>query len=124
MTQEQREIIANSCIHYNDCHENCNSCSYFKSIFKENMRTIFVRFYYPNEVMDVSPETTDKEIKDYCFRVNKYETESGALDAYANTAINGWSTILSDDTDVKAWIDEAYEHIKNNDIEWLENNFV
>ena len=88
------------------------------------MRTIFVRFYNPNEVMDVSPETTDKEIKDYCFRVNKYETEVGALDAYANTAINGWSTILSDDIDVKAWIDEAYEHIKNNDIEWLENNFV
>lgn len=88
------------------------------------MRTVFVRFYNPNEVMDVSPETTDKEIKDYCFRVNKCNTESGALDAYANTAIDGWSTILDDSVDVKSWIDEAYEHIKNKDIEWLENNFV
>lgn len=88
------------------------------------MKTIFVRFYNPNEVMDVSPETTDKEIKDYCFRVNKYDTAGGALDAYANTAIDGWSTILDDSVDVKYWIDEAYEHIKNKDIDWLENNFV
>lgn len=30
------------------------------------MRTIFVRFYNLNDVMDVTPEITDEEIKEYC----------------------------------------------------------
>lgn len=88
------------------------------------MRTIFVRFYNPNDVMDVTPEITDEEIKEYCFRVNKYATEQGALMAYAETPGTQWSTILDDDTDMEKWIDDAYEHIKNHDIDWLEANFV
>lgn len=61
------------------------------------MRTIFVRFYHPNDVMDVTPETTDEEIKEYCFKVNKYASERGALMAYAETPGTQWSTILDDD---------------------------
>lgn len=88
------------------------------------MRTIFVRFYNPNDVMDVTPEITDDEIKEYCFRVNKYTTEQGALMAYAETPGTQWSTILDDSTDMEKWIDNAYEHIKNQDIDWLEEHFV
>lgn len=29
------------------------------------MKTIFVRFYNPNDVMDFTPETADEEIKEY-----------------------------------------------------------
>lgn len=88
------------------------------------MKTIFVRFYNPNDVMDVTPETTDEEIKEYCFRVNKYTTEQGALMAYAETPGTQWSTTLDDSTDMEKWIDDAYEHIKNHDIDWLEEHFV
>lgn len=88
------------------------------------MRTIFVRFYNPNDVMDVTPEITDEEIKEYCFRVNKYTTEQGALMAYADTPGTQWSTILDDSTDMEKWIDDAYEHIKNQDADWLEEHFV
>ena len=88
------------------------------------MRTIFVRFYNPNDVMDVTPEITDNEIKEYCFRVNKYKTEQGALMAYADTPGTQWSTILDDSTDMEKWIDDAYEHIKNHDTDWLEEHFV
>lgn len=88
------------------------------------MRTIFVRFYNPNDVMDVTPEITDNEIKEYCFRVNKYTTEQGALMAYADTPGTQWSTILDDSTDMEKWIDDAYEHIKNQDTDWLEEHFV
>lgn len=65
------------------------------------MRTIFVRFYNPNDVMGVTPEITDEEIKEYCFRVNKYTTEQGALMAYADTPGTQWSTILDDSTDME-----------------------
>lgn len=88
------------------------------------MRTIFVRFYNPNDVMDVTPEITDKEIKEYCFKANKYTTKQGALMAYADTPGTQWSTLLDEDTDIEKWIDDAYEHIKNNDNNWLEENFV
>ena len=88
------------------------------------MRTIFVRFYHPNDVMDVTPDVTDEEIKEYCFKVNKYASEQGALMAYAETPSTQWSTILDDDTDIEKWIDDAYEHIKNHDTDWLEENFV
>lgn len=88
------------------------------------MKTIFVRFYNPNDVMDVTPATTDEEIKEYCFKANKYESELGALMVYAETPGTQWSTILDDDTDLDKWIDDAYEHIKNHDTDWLEENFV
>lgn len=88
------------------------------------MRTIFVRFYNPNDVMDFTPETTDEEIKEYCFKVNKYASEQLALMAYAETPGTQWSTILDDDTDIEKWIDDTYEHIKNHDTDWLEENFV
>ena len=82
------------------------------------MRTIFVRFYNPNDVMDVTPEITDEEIKEYCFRVNKYTTEQGALMAYANTPGTQWSTILDDSTDIENWIDEKMEEIGGIDLEF------
>lgn len=88
------------------------------------MKTIFIRFYDPKEVMDVTPEITDKEIKEYCFRVNKYETCQQALTAYADTGGVTWSTLLDESEDVDAWIEEAYKRIKNNDTDWLETNFV
>ena len=87
------------------------------------MKTLLIRLYDPNEVMDVTPETTDEEIMEYCFRVNEYVSESDALMAYANTPAT-WSTLLDKDTDWKQFIKEAYSHIKNNDIDWLERYFV
>ena len=44
--------------------------------------------------------------------------------AYAETPGTQWSTILDDDTDIEKWIDDTYEHIKNHDTDWLEENFV
>lgn len=87
------------------------------------MRTILVKFYSPNDVMDLTPETTDEEIKQTCFRVAKYDTEFDCLQAYANTPV-AWSTILDDTADYKAFVDEAFGHIQSNDIDWLEQNFV
>ena len=86
-------------------------------------RTVFVRFYHPSDVMDITPDTTDDEIKKACFRVSKYNTPREALNAYANTQV-AWSTLLDDDEDYLKFIDEAYEHIKNNDYDWLEEHFV
>ena len=87
------------------------------------MRTILVRFYHPAHVMDITPETTDEEIKSSCFRVNKFETEFDCLQAYANTSVT-WSTNLDENDDWKKFVDDAYEHIKNNDYDWLEEHFV
>lgn len=87
------------------------------------MRTILVRFYNPSEVMDINPDTTDEEIKSSCFRVNKYESESDCLWAYAETPAT-WSTILDENDDYHKFVDKAYEHIKNHDYYWLEEHFV
>lgn len=87
------------------------------------MRTILVRFYNPSEIMDVNPYTTDEEIKTSCFRVNKYESESDCLWAYAETPAT-WSTILDENDDYHKFVDKAYEHIKNHDYDWLEEHFV
>lgn len=94
------------------------------------MRTVLVRYYSPCEVMEITPETTEDEIKNTCFRANRYATESQALIAYAETPCT-WSTLLDDVADpkelteiVKEFIDTAYEHIKAHDIEWLEQFFV
>lgn len=87
------------------------------------MRTILVKFYNPNEVMDITSDTTDEEIKKLCFRVNKYQTEFECLEAYANTPVD-WSTILDENDDYCEFIDNAYKHIKDKDYDWLENHFV
>lgn len=87
------------------------------------MKTIFLRFYNPDEVMDVTAETTDEEIKKSCFKVCKYKTEFDALTAYANTPAT-WSTLLDESENIEEWIDDAYEHVKSNDFDWLEGNFV
>ena len=94
------------------------------------MRTVLVRYYSPCEVMEITPETTEEEIKNTCFRANKYATEVQALTAYAETSCT-WSTLLDDVADTKElveivqeFIDPAYKHIVSNDIEWLEQHFV
>lgn len=86
-------------------------------------RTLFVKFYHPSDIMEITPYTTDDEIKKSCFRVLKYNTPGEALIAYANTQVT-WSTLLDDNEDYLKFVDEAYEHIKNNDYDWLEENFV
>ena len=87
------------------------------------MKTILVRFYHPSEVMETAENVSDEEIKKHCFIANKYKDEGSALTAYAETPAT-WSTLLEDDADVKAFIDEAYKHYKNQDEEWLEMNFT
>lgn len=34
MTQEEREIIANNCLHWNECTYPCENCPIFKKMFK------------------------------------------------------------------------------------------
>lgn len=87
------------------------------------MKRLYIKYYSPSTVMDVTPETTDKEIMNACFRAYLYNDEFQALNAYANTPCT-WSTLLEESTDIPKWIKNAYEHIKNNDDEWLENNFT
>lgn len=86
-------------------------------------QTILVKFYNPVDIMNVTPETTDEEIKEACFRVVKYETAFDCLQAYANTPV-AWSKIMDDTEDYMAFVNTAYEHIKARDYEWLEKNFV
>ena len=84
---------------------------------------ILVIFYDPNEVMDYTPEISDEEVKEWCFRVRKYDNMTAALMSYADTPCM-WSRLLGENDDVQAFIDEAWEHIKAMDEEWLEHNFT
>ena len=93
------------------------------------MNTIYVKYYDPKEIFpdDIIPELTDEQIIDDCFRAYKCPDEASALMVYANTAGTAWSTLLDDsmtEEDVKEWIENAYQHIKDNDYDWLEQNFV
>ena len=85
--------------------------------------TVFVEFYWLSNVMDILSCTTDDEIKEKCFVVSKYDTPEQALDAYEHTQAS-WSIILDDDQDVNKFVDEAYDHLKNNDYRWLCKHFV
>ena len=85
--------------------------------------TVFVEFYWLSNVMDILSCTTDDEIKRKCFEVSKYDTEEEALYAYEHTQAP-WSIILDDDQNVNKFVDEAYNHLKNNDYRWLCKHFV
>ena len=85
--------------------------------------TIFVEFYYPSDVKTILSCDTDDEVKKACFVVTKYYTEEEALYAYEQTE-SVWSVILDDDQDVNKFVDEAYDHLKNNDYRWLCKHFV
>ena len=88
--------------------------------------TVFVEFYYPSSIIDILSCDTDDKIKEQCFEVSKFDTSEEALDAYEHTQAP-WSVILDDDEDVQKFIDEAYEHLKSNnlnDYRWLYKHFV
>ena len=92
------------------------------------MKTIYVKYYDPMEIFpdEIIPELTDKEIISECFKSFKCQDETHALMTYANTMCT-WSTLLDDsmtEDGVKEWIDDAYDHIKNHDYDWLEENFT
>lgn len=86
------------------------------------MRTIYIKFWDPKEIMD-PPFPPDPELKKLCFRAYKYKTEFQALEAYANTMCT-WSTLKDDTTNVQEFIDQAWDHIKAQDYDWLEKNFT
>ena len=79
---------------------------------------VLMRFYYPRDRYN-----TDNEIKESYFKVSRYDTEEQALDAYEHIHAT-WSTLLDGDEDYHKFIDEAYEHIKTHDFEWLCKHFV
>lgn len=89
------------------------------------MKNVLVRFYNPQEVFPeevIEGGISDKQIIDTCFLIGKFKSEESALDAYAETPCT-WSTLLNEDK-VEAFIKEAFQHIKDNDIDWLEQNFT
>lgn len=88
------------------------------------MKTIFVRYYHPRNIFSDLNGVTEQDIRECCFKVNRYATYSDALSAYSNTGGTAWSTLLDEDEDVEKWIDEAYEHIKSKDAAWLFMNFT
>ena len=90
------------------------------------MKTILVRFYNPKEVIDLSPRLSlDAEIRDWCFRVDRYDSEESALCAYEYYKRGcKWVTLLDEDTDVDKWIDHAYTCIKLRCNDCLKRNFV
>ena len=59
-------------------------------------RTVLIIFDDPSDVMNITPSTTDDEVKEKCFKVLKYDTPREALNAYEQTQVN-WSTILDDE---------------------------
>ena len=85
--------------------------------------TILVEFYYPSSIIDILSCTDDNKIKEQCFEVSKFDTPEQALDSYEHTQAP-WSIILDDDEDVNEFVDEAYNHLKNNDYRWLYKHFV
>ena len=88
--------------------------------------TVFVEFYYPSDVKTILSCDTDDKIKKECFVVSKYDTEEEAVDAYEHTQAP-WSIILDDDQDVNKFVDEAYDHLKSNDLndrKWLYKHFI
>lgn len=89
------------------------------------MKIIFIKYYSPEEVSDLSlKDLSDEELKDLCFRVFKCKDEASALDAYANTKVT-WSTILDDVNDnINDFIEKAIRAIRDNDYEWLEKFFT
>ena len=90
------------------------------------MQTILVRYYDPYQLgFDAAMRNAMNaaDLKEHCFIVNNYATPAAALDAYANTAVT-WSTLLDNDADVDAFINEAVEHILMCDFDWLEQHFV
>lgn len=83
------------------------------------METVFVKYWDPSEVTDGSLDTlSKKEVIDCCFRVVRYDTVGQALTAYANTQCT-WSTLLDENADVEAFINEAYDALKSNNYDWL-----
>ena len=86
-------------------------------------RTVLIEFYHPRDIMDITPYTTDDEIKEKCFRVLKYNTPRETLTSYENSQAY-LSTILDDEEDYLKFIDNAYEHIKNKDYDWLDKYFI
>lgn len=88
------------------------------------MKTIYVKYYDPSEVMEGSIDMLPKsEVLKSCFRVAKYQTEGEALWTYANTMCT-WSTLLEEDANVEEFIDCAYDALKSHDFDWLEQHFV
>lgn len=87
------------------------------------MKTILVIYRDWREVADTTEYPAKEDVINMCFIVRKYDTESHALMAYANTRCT-WSTLLNDDDDPMDFIELAYEKIVNNDYEWLEEHFV
>lgn len=87
------------------------------------MKTIYVKFWSPEEVGLPDSELTEKDIKKYCFKAFKCSNEAHALEVYANTMCT-YSTLLDDDADVEGFIDEACKHWMNHDGDWLECNFT
>ena len=85
--------------------------------------TVFVEFFYPNSIKDILSCTNDDNIKKRCFEVSKFDTPEEALYAYEHTQAP-WSIILDEDEDYINFVDNAYEHLKNNDYRWLYKNFV
>ena len=85
--------------------------------------TVFVEFFYPSSIKDVLSCTNDKIIKERCFRVSKFDTPEEALYAYEHTQAP-WSIILDDDENYLNFIDNAYEHLKDNDYRWLCKHFI
>ena len=85
--------------------------------------TVLVEFYYPSRIIDILSCKNDKTIKERCFEVSKFDTPEEALYAYEHTQAP-WSVILDDNEDYINFVDEAYEHLKNNDYRWLYKHFV
>lgn len=88
------------------------------------MKTIFVKYYDPLEVMDESIDSLSKqEVLENCFRVVVYPNAREALEAYANTHCT-WSTLLEESANFVEFTDKAYNAIINRDYDWLKNNFT
>ena len=88
--------------------------------------TILVEFYWLSDVKTILSSNTNSKIKKECFVVSKYDTEEEAVEAYENSKA-AWSVILDDDQDYHKFINEAYKHIKNNNLDdlcWLYKNFL
>jgi len=85
------------------------------------MENVLIVFNAPSD-LGMGEELTDELIREKCFKVMRFDNGSEALWTYANLPCT-WSHLVDEDTDTDKWCDEAFEHIKSHDYDWLEENF-
>ena len=65
MTQEEREIIANNCPHWNECPFPCENCPTFKKMFKQEYQEYIDKMWKLHCSHELSIDEFFKRLAEY-----------------------------------------------------------